>query len=522
MVAGFAASRLLAWHLGVRFDAAPLDYFWQYLDPTLLRSDLARSLLHLHSQPPGFNALLGIVLKLPGDSSLAFAWLYRAIGLATALGLFGVLVKLGAEPRRAGLGVVIFAASPTAVLYESWLFYTHVVAALLVASAWLAHALVRHGRVRDAVLLAGAGAALACTRSLFHLAWLSAVLAGALWLVRRQQPARRTGKLALAMVPALLLVVSVHAKNAIVFGSPASSTWLGMSLAKLTTQRLDPAVRARLVGDGELSRAALVKPFSPLWKYPPELTKTSYHGHPALDRIVKPGNYTNFNNGAYVELNRLYLQDALYTIRHFPGVYLAGVGRGLLLYGIPPSQYRFLRANQAAYRPVDRVFEWLTGVPEAFTGARHPEALGDPVYLLRRIRWLYLAVLVASMGWALVRCRRLPADPDSDAERGVLLFCLASALWVGVVANALELGENQRFHAMVAPLHFLLIGWMLERAVQRWQARRRAARGAGAAQAVAPAPAASSPPACRTFSARAPRGPSWTTYSTLSPSDRAS
>ena len=475
MIVGFAASRLLAWHLGVRFDAAPLDYFWQFLDPTLLREDLARSLFHLHSQPPGFNALLGLVLKLGGDSDLVFACLYRTIGLATALGLFGIFVRLGADPLRAALAVAIFTASPTAVLYESWLFYTHVVAALLVASVWLVHALVLHRRARDAALLSLALAALACTRSLFHLVWMVGALGGVLWLVRRQGTPARIAKLALAMAPALLLVVALYAKNAIVFGSPASSTWLGMSLAKLTTQRLDPDVRQRLVAEGELSPTALVKPFSPLWKYPRSLTATRYHGHPALDRVVKPGNYTNFNQGAYVELNRLYLQDALHTIRHHPGVYLAGVGRGLLLYGIPPAQYRFLRKNEAAYRPVGRVFDWLCGVPEAFLGRRATEALGDPAYLVRRVRWGYLAALLAAMGWACLRCRRLPRDSASDAERGVLLFCMGNALWVGLVANALELGENQRFHAMVAPLHVLLIGWMLERAVQR-RSRRRAKR----------------------------------------------
>ena len=65
----------------------------------------------------------------------------------------------------------------------------------------------------------------------------------------------------------------------------------------------------------------------------------------------------------------------------------------------------------------------------------------------------------------------------------MLLFCLANALWVGLVANALELGENQRFQAMVAPLHLLLIAWMAEQGVQRWLRRRTpegvATEGAG-------------------------------------------
>ena len=49
--------------LNVAFDATPLAYYVQYLDPRLLQEDLLRSLLNLHSQPPAFNLFLGLVLK---------------------------------------------------------------------------------------------------------------------------------------------------------------------------------------------------------------------------------------------------------------------------------------------------------------------------------------------------------------------------------------------------------------------------------------------------------------------------
>ena len=63
----FAVSRLLARGVfGLRFDAATLDY-WQVLDPQLLRTDLLRSVLFQHGQPPLFNIFLGVVLKARED-----------------------------------------------------------------------------------------------------------------------------------------------------------------------------------------------------------------------------------------------------------------------------------------------------------------------------------------------------------------------------------------------------------------------------------------------------------------------
>lgn len=468
-LAGFLASRALAWTLGVRFDAAPLDYFWQFLDPTLLRDDLFGSLVHLHSQPPGFNALLGLVLKTGIDPTTAFGVLFHTAGLGACLGLFALLDRLGLDPLRAGCVAALFAASPTAVLYEHWLFYTHLVACLLILGALAAHALVVRGRARDAALLSLAVAVLASTRSLFHLAWAIAIVAGGLLLARRARPGLRVGRLAAAAAPALLLVVAVYAKNAVLFGSPASSTWLGMSLAKLTTWRLDPELRESWAASGVLSPAARVRPFSPLSHYPRELVAAPAWGHPALDRIVKPGNYTNFNHGAYVRLNRVYLRDAATVMRRRPKLWLQSLGLAWLRYAIPPGQYDFVAANAAAYAPVDRVYQLATGVPEAWTGVRRKPALGDPAYLVRRIRWLYWAATAAGVAWALVRLRR-----GADAgERAVLLYCLANAAWIAGVANAVELGENQRFQVMAEPLQLVLIAWAGECAWRKGLAKRR-------------------------------------------------
>jgi hypothetical protein len=72
IMAAFALSRVAAHAAGIRFDATPLTWYWQYIDPVLLQERLLESLYYSHTQPPLFNLLLGINLKLfPSSFSTA-------------------------------------------------------------------------------------------------------------------------------------------------------------------------------------------------------------------------------------------------------------------------------------------------------------------------------------------------------------------------------------------------------------------------------------------------------------------
>jgi len=104
----FAVSRAVLTWSGVHFNITPLYWFFQFLDPLYLKSDLLRSLLYLHSQPPGFNLFLGIVLKLfNGHELLVFKTIYLLIGLSMTILLYLVSRELKI-PRMIALPVTIF------------------------------------------------------------------------------------------------------------------------------------------------------------------------------------------------------------------------------------------------------------------------------------------------------------------------------------------------------------------------------------------------------------------------------
>jgi hypothetical protein len=119
----FIGSRLVYYHLGVRFDPHLLPTQWPCIEVALLRDDLCQSILYLHIQPPLFNLFLGIVLKLfPEHWALAFNITYLLLGLLLSTATFQLMEKLHVPRGMALLLTILFLASPGCVLYENYLF----------------------------------------------------------------------------------------------------------------------------------------------------------------------------------------------------------------------------------------------------------------------------------------------------------------------------------------------------------------------------------------------------------------
>jgi len=271
LLAAFAATRLVARvGLGLRFDGATLGY-WQVLDVPLLRGDLLRSLFYLHGQPPLYNLALGIVLKWVPEAlaPAAFEAVFLALGYLGIVGIHALLVELGTPRDWALAAALLQTLSTTWLVYESWLFYTLPTAVLVTwAAVWLARA--AGGRAVAAAGFAAAVAALSWIRATYHPAWVVAALALLLFAVRGSAPAVRAAAWRSSLA-ALALALALPAKNYLLVGSFTSSTWLGMSLARMTTERLDEATREEWIGSGELDPVARVRGFSPLSDYPVEL-----------------------------------------------------------------------------------------------------------------------------------------------------------------------------------------------------------------------------------------------------------
>lgn len=472
LIAVYVISRVAAYAAGVRFDLSPMGTSWQILDPVLLRHDLLTSLWYMPGQPPLYNLLLGIVVKLSaliGGGDFTTAALFRVVFSLMAIGstllFYGLLRRIGAGVAIAAIVAGLFMCSPALMLYESLPYYTVIVLVLLVAIVWLFDACLRDFGPKRALALFAAMAALIYTRSLFQIEWFVVLAAYAVLVL----PGHRRAVLLAAAVP-FVLVLALYAKNMTVTGQFSTSDWMGMSLAKLTTLKLDHAERARLVEQGRMTPLALDdKAFDIPESYEGTVVQRPHTGIAVLDNKRKSTGHVNFNYLPYAKISDMARHDALVTIRTHPGVYLESIGTAWLMFWRPSSDYPFLKANREAIQPWAWLYAKVIGGQPVYPD--NPRFDLKPATIGIFIAAGYIIAALFGLGLFL-RCAWRRRVSNLDAT---LIFVWLNVMYVSVIGNMFEIGENQRFRFAIDPLITMLLVAMPVLARRRSKSRPRVA-----------------------------------------------
>jgi hypothetical protein len=323
-------------------------------------------------------------------------------------------------------------------MYESWLFYDFPNAvALVLAGAGLMLADGRHG-ARWLTVFFAVLAAVVLGRSLFHPLWL--LLCAGLLMVPHH---RRRRIVAVAVAIPLLLVMALALKNLAVFGFLGTSSWLGMSLGRMTTAVMEPSERSAWVRAGRLSPVTLVPAFSPVAAYEAVGVTVTDCSIPALGWRTRSTGAPNFNHAAYLEISRASLRDALSVIRHRPGLYLGSVARAAGRFFWSPVNYPPFQDNLLGTASTYRLYESTVNRP--------PVAA-----VLGLLGFAY----GAARGWRWLRDQR-------TQDGAFFAWATLTIGWVFAVSSLLELGENFRFRFVVEPLIILLLGAALADILRR-------------------------------------------------------
>src|SRR5262249_24836222 len=139
------------------------------------------------------------------------------------------------------------------------------------------------------------------TRASFHLAWFL------MWVVLALYPwpdafLPRWRPILATITAPIVIAIALYAKNLTVFGTPTSSSWLGMNLANLILKDLGPQELARLRKARVISELGTYLPFLPLDNYPSAFVHRACGDAPVLAMARKHGGAINFNHCAYVSL----------------------------------------------------------------------------------------------------------------------------------------------------------------------------------------------------------------------------
>jgi len=463
IVALFVASRLAYFLAGVRFDDSTLPRLQHFLDPAWLRHDLLRAVWLQHSQPPLYNLYLGLVLDwAPGHERLVFASSSMACGLVVGLAMAHLAVRLGVPERLALVVTGLFLVSPAAILYENLLFYTWPVTALVTLVVLAFHRSANRGWWRDGFALFTLAAAVVLTRSLFHLIWLALPLGLAL---AARRGAVRT--IAVALLP-LLLAAGLYVKNDRLFGFFGSSSWVGMSAARMTIFQIPRAERERLIAAGELGPIAAIRPYSPPEAYAGVVRWPAPTGVVELDALREANGTVNFDHAVYPEVSRAYLRESVRALELDPMAYLGAVANATWISLLPPSDFRPLDGNRSHIRLWTRLWRLVVQGQlwdySTYPTLRESAPVEHYWLMFASLPFLLVAAVIVSIvrsgRWAI---RALARGGEERAVALTILFLIANVLFVFAVGNLFEIGENNRFRMMVEPQIGILVAFQLSR-----------------------------------------------------------
>lgn len=463
IVLSFVLSRWLYLRAGLKFDNTPPRYYYQFIDPQLLKDRLLESLWYLHSQPPLFNLLTGLLYQFFSPQSKIYQLLFLALGLFLGLALYWLGIRLGLRRWVSALLSAWFMVSPATVLYENLYFYTYVVALLLVLAALALSKFLETDNFWWGVGFASLAACLCLTWAIFHLLWMIAVIALVAAFYRNW---RRL--LLIGLIP-VLIVAGWYARNEALFGSFGASSWAGMNLSHVTfSSPLTPqSVRDELVTEGKLLPYPEVEAFRSIEIYQGLLPVPAPRGIPVLDEQLKSTKAVNFNHPFYIELSNRMAGEALNFIKAYPGLYLNSVRQGFWIYFHSSSDYLLFkeRPTLALESWWDRIFY---GQLKTYQGDFQNRWKNDPSY----VGWLLVMIYAAAIFQGLKIAFNRDRTPRDVA--GVAAFMTFTILYFTVMANFLDLGENNRFRFAIDPLVIVLSGIFFQNAiVAAWRKTRR-------------------------------------------------
>lgn len=448
----FLISRVIFFAIRVRFNAEPLKYFWQYIDPQLLKNNLWESLFFLHTQPPLFNLYLGIVQNLFGQSApLIFHISYFLCGLIITVSLFLIMSKFNI-PKWLGLSLItIFIFSPSSILYENFLFYPYPVTMMLCASALALYKFLKTKKLIFGTAFFLLLAIICLTRSLFHILWFASI-AGVLIFYRR----KHWKKIIISSAFPFLLILSLYVKDYFLFGQFTTSSWLGMNLSRISTFRWTGEERMQWAKKGKLSLFATIEPYNGLDIYRDIINQYFLHNDlgpryshvSVLNQEFKSTGDVNFNHILYIDISRKYLDDALHVICSRPDVYLSSIYESFKLFLYPSHDSHFLESNRRKITLIEKAYSQFF--------------YGQFIHQIKQGIFIILVTISVFIFSLVTFLKSLNSKIPKTHSAVVLTFLCINIIYITLFSNLLEFGENNRFRMLINPFILIIFVYMLK------------------------------------------------------------
>ncbi len=443
VVTAFILSRIIYYVcFDVRFDASPLIWFWQYIDPQLLQNNLLQSLWYMHSQPPLFNLFLGLVLKIfPVHFVAAFHWIYLMMGLVFSVMLYVIMVQMRVVPWISVLLTSLFIVSPIVISYEHWLFYEYPTTLILLFGVYFLNRFLLFGRQKDCFSFFISLAIIIYLRGLFSIYWF--LLIGGILIVCN--PPHRLKIFKAFLIP-FLLVLCLYGKNLIIFKSfSINEAGIGQSLLLSITKVMPESMLEPLVKEHKLSSLYREKIFSSDWQYGLDI-KT---GVLLLDQKQKSTGYVNMHHMMFLRIGKQGIKDSSYIFQQYPLIIfhqrLSEFSRRYFLSTDNVFPF-YLKNEEKKSQWIEWNYFWRT----FFLGE---SSNGQCLYLVVGLPIIFVYGLILSFR---LLCNKQINPLISQSALFMIVtisFLLVSTLFIN--------REQNRYRFLVDPLYLILFGLMI-------------------------------------------------------------
>jgi hypothetical protein len=412
----FFTSRIVFHFAGVVFYGEFVKRLWQAIDTELLKTSLWESLFYSHAQPPLFNLLCGLALKIfPAHYAQVFHILFLLIGWLNVIVLYLALRRFNFSRVWSFTIASVFMVLPCVVLYENLYSYSYLVVFLLTLAIYLLILFVKEQRQGYWVAFCSALTALVLLRSFYHVVWMLVVVGIVIYFLMKEKKWQK--KFLYGLTPTLFVFVWLL-KNLFVFGIFSTSSWTGMNIARI----MPPSTLLGKTG-----------PFKPIDQYAINNPCRNYAEVKSLHEVFKTNSgFVNYYHIDYIQVSEEFLKEVISEIKLHPVEYLVRVREAFVIYFNPVCHAPFIDKNY------NHIGTYAAVANMDFSGYRKFEKDNFPFSQAIVVMVLHI-VLIGGLTYGY---RKNSFSGKDKLILTVLLFMLAYAMLVG---NFFEYGENNRF-----------------------------------------------------------------------------
>lgn len=416
------------------------------LDIEWIQYSFFQSMLYNHSQPPIFNLFFGISEMIFNKYSPQFYSLFfQILSISTALLGYKILRLINVNKKLSIIIILFYLFTPATFLYEKFFFYTQIIIFFLVLGGYNLLLYSQRNTKLSLITYFLSIAFVSLTASFFHLSWTLVMFAIPIIFFKN----RRLTIIKFTLIP-LLLVLSLYIKNYILFEQFSVSSWAGINFARITLKNLDQDFKEKLVSENKISKASLFNGFPNERVFPnlEALYDVKKTGIRVLDEKYKSNGKLNYNNRIFILLSNDLIKDDFFVVKNFPEVYLMGIKEAFLLYFHSPTKYPWIEFN------TNKIFIYNKFFDSFIYGAGRYTKTGIITI------FLYPIILIISF-FILVKVSK------SSFSKLFITYALINILYVMLIGNLLELGENNRFRLYTEIFYYILIGKIIQITISR-------------------------------------------------------